>query len=124
MKLGALIVYVEDVGAAVEFYERAFGLERGGVGTDEYSELKAGSETLLAFAARSFIERQTPGHGLPPQGFEVVLVADDVQAAFDRAVREGAEAVLAPEQKPWGQVVSYVRAPDGTLVELCSEWRS
>jgi len=124
VKLGALIVYVEDVGAAVEFYERAFGLERGGVGTVEYSELQAGAETLLAFAARSFIEQQTPGHGLPPQGFEVVLVADDVQAAFDRAVAEGAEPVLPPEQKPWGQVVSYVRVPDGTLVELCSEWRT
>jgi hypothetical protein len=22
--------------------------------------------------------------------------------------------------KPWGQVVSYVRCPDGTLVEICS----
>ncbi|MGZ4390160.1 MAG: VOC family protein, partial [Gaiellaceae bacterium] len=98
--------------------------QRGGVANDEYSELQAGSETLLAFAARSFIEQQTPGPGLPPQGFEVVLVADDVRAAFDRAVREGAEAVHEPEQKPWGQTVSYVRAPDGTLVEICSEWRS
>ncbi|POA14248.1 glyoxalase, partial [Pseudomonas sp. FW300-N1A1] len=26
----------------------------------------------------------------------------------------------APVTKPWGQVVSYVRCPDGTLVELCS----
>ncbi|MFQ3593593.1 MAG: VOC family protein, partial [Gemmataceae bacterium] len=26
----------------------------------------------------------------------------------------------APVAKPWGQVVSYVRCPDGILVELCT----
>jgi hypothetical protein len=25
-----------------------------------------------------------------------------------------------PVHKPWGQVVSYVRCPDGVLVELCT----
>jgi lactoylglutathione lyase len=122
MKLGAVIVYVSDVPAAVAFYENAFGLERGNVQTDEYSELKAGSETLLSFAAQRFIDEQLPGHGKPPQGFEVTLVADDVQAAFDRAVGAGAEAVAAPHEKPWGQTVSYVRDPEGTLVEICSAW--
>jgi len=118
-----VIVYVEDVGAAVDFYGRAFGLEPGAVTGDEYFELQAGSRTVLAFAARSFIEKQMPGHGKPPEGFELALVADDVQAAFDRAVGAGAEPVKDPAEMPWGQIVSYVRAPDGTLVELCSEWR-
>ena len=31
-----------------------------------------------------------------------------------------AHELAAPQQRPWGQVVSYVRCPDGTLVELCS----
>ena len=122
MQLGAVIVYVEDVAAAVDFYTRAFGLEPGEVTGDEYTELKAGSDTVLSFAARAFIERQLPGHGRPPEGFELALVADDVRAAFDRAVREGAEPVKQPEHMPWGQTVSYVRAPEGTLVEVCSAW--
>jgi catechol 2,3-dioxygenase-like lactoylglutathione lyase family enzyme len=122
MRLGAVIVYVADVGASVDFYERAFGLERGGVSTEDYSELTAGSETLLSFAAQSFIDSQLPGHAQPPAGFEIVLVADDVQAAFDRAVAAGAEPVSEPAEKPWGQVVSYVRDPDGTLVEICTAW--
>ncbi len=25
-----------------------------------------------------------------------------------------------PEEKPWGQVVGYVRALDGSIIELCS----
>jgi hypothetical protein len=28
--------------------------------------------------------------------------------------------LAAPSAKPWGQTVSYVRCPDGTLVELCT----
>jgi lactoylglutathione lyase len=28
--------------------------------------------------------------------------------------------LAAPSTKPWGQVVSYVRAPDGCLIELCT----
>ena len=26
----------------------------------------------------------------------------------------------APITKPWGQTVAYVRAPEGTLIELCT----
>ena len=51
---------------------------------------------------------------------EVAFVTEDVQAAHDKAVAAGASALSAPASKPWGQVVSYVRCPDGTLVELCS----
>jgi len=32
----------------------------------------------------------------------------------------GATELSAPTAKPWGQVVSYLRCPDGTLVELCT----
>ena len=45
-------------------------------------------------------------------------MTDNVQAAFDRAVEEGAAAVSPPQTKPWGQDVAYVRDPDGNLVEL------
>jgi len=43
-----------------------------------------------------------------------------VAAAFDRAVEEGAASVSAPQTKPWGQDVAYIRDPDGNLVELAS----
>jgi uncharacterized glyoxalase superfamily protein PhnB len=47
-------------------------------------------------------------------------VTTHVQAAFDRAMEAGAEAVSPPQTKPWGQDVAYVRDPDGNLVELAS----
>jgi uncharacterized glyoxalase superfamily protein PhnB len=55
-----------------------------------------------------------------PLGFEVALVTDHVQDAHAKAIAAGAREMAAPQQKPWGQVVSYVRCPDGILVELCT----
>ncbi len=55
-----------------------------------------------------------------PLGFEIAFVTEDVQAAHQHAIQHGATEVTAPESKPWGQTVSYVRTPDGILVELCT----
>ena len=53
-------------------------------------------------------------------GFEIGFVTADVEADFARAVQAGATSVAKPNQKPWGQVVSYVRDCNGLLVEICS----
>ena len=47
-------------------------------------------------------------------------MTSDVPAAHAKAVNAGAKELAAPVQKPWGQTVSYVRCPDGVLVELCT----
>ena len=51
---------------------------------------------------------------------EIALVTENVDGAHTSALSHGATEISAPTQKPWGQVVSYVRAPDGTLIELCT----
>ena len=55
-----------------------------------------------------------------PAGAEVAFVADDVDAAFEKAISAGAVSYVLPHQKPWGQTVAYVRDANGFLVELCS----
>ena len=51
MRFGYTIVYVRDVADSVEFYERAFGLERRLLHeSGQYAELETGS-TALAFGA-------------------------------------------------------------------------
>jgi lactoylglutathione lyase len=37
-----------------------------------------------------------------------------------KAVAAGARELAPPKQKTWGQTVSYVRCPDGLLVEICT----
>ena len=126
MKFAYTIVYVPDVAASLAFFAKAFGfttrfLHESGT----YGELNSG-ETTLAFAHHSlgamhfpdgYIEAST---SQKPLGMEVAFVTPAVNDAHAKAVAAGAVELNAPETKPWGQVVSYVRCPDGTLVELCS----
>jgi lactoylglutathione lyase len=124
-QLGWVIVYVPDVGAAIEFYEQAFGFERKSLAPDaSFGELNSGA-TTLAFATETLAESNFDGGFQRPAGerpfnVEIALVFDDPEAAFSRAVELGATVLAEPKRKPWGQLVSYVRDPFGTLVEVCS----
>jgi lactoylglutathione lyase len=126
MKLGYTIVYVPDVAASLAFFEAAFGLKRRFLHeSGSYGELDTG-ETTLAFAAHELGDMNFPGghvrasDSAQPLGVEIAFVTDDVPAAHRNAVRLGAKELAAPADKPWGQTVSYVRTPDGTLIELCT----
>lgn len=125
MQLGYTIVYVPDVLASVVFFENAFGLKRRFVHESGYGEMETGT-TALAFASHELGSANLP-HGYVkadqsdvPLGMEIALITEDVPTAHARAVAAGARPVKAPALKPWGQTVSYVRCPDGTLVELCT----
>ena len=126
MKFGYTIVYVPDVSASLAFFERAFGFSRRFLHeSGTYGELQTG-ETTLAFAAHELAEMNFKvGHvqaskSPEPLGIEVAFVTEDVRAAHKQALTAGAVELTSPISKPWGQVVSYVRCPDGTLVELCT----
>jgi lactoylglutathione lyase len=125
VRFGYTILYVRDVAASVQFYERAFQQPRRLVHeSGQYAELETGT-TTLAFAAHELAsanlpEQPAPGEGAPGDRFEVCFVTEDVEGAFARALEAGADAVSEPEVKPWGQHAAYVRDPDGTLVEIAS----
>jgi lactoylglutathione lyase len=127
MKFGYTIAYVRDVEETVGFWERAFGLKRRFVGENtEYGEMETG-ETTLAFASNSLGESNLPGGfrkndpSEPPAGVEIALVVEDVEVAFRSALEAGATKEAEPKTKPWGQIVAYVRDPDGVLVEIGSK---
>jgi lactoylglutathione lyase len=126
MKFGYTIIYVPDVEASLAFFEKAFGLSRRFLHeSGDYGELNTG-ETTLAFAAHDLgAMNLSAGYvaassSKQPLGIEVAFVTPSVGQAHLNAVAAGALSLKEPETKPWGQVVSYVRCPDGTLVELCS----
>jgi len=126
MQFAYTIVYVADVPASLRFFEQAFGLKRRFLHeSGTYGELETGS-TTLAFAQHE-VARGNLGHDYvaadrspQPLGMELGLATADVAAACERAVQAGATLLSPPASKPWGQTVAYVRAPDGTLVELCT----
>jgi len=128
VSLGYVILYVDDVAGALAFYEEAFGLERRFFNDDNgmaYGELETGA-TRLAFASFKLANSHLPEPAIAaapdkaPLGVEIALTTSDVPGLFDRAVQAGATVVNEPAQKPWGQMVAYVRDQQGFLVELCS----
>ena len=126
IKFAYTILYVADVNVSINFYEKAFGFSRKFITPDNtYGEL-ATDGTTLSFAATTlahtnlkegFIESKTSGK---PFGIELGFTCDDVEATLKAAIEAGAILVEAPKTKPWGQVVAYVKDPDGFLVEICT----
>jgi len=106
MQFGYTIIDVADVPASLEFFGKAFGLTTRCVHETDYGERETG-QTALAFAAHHL------GHNNLPGGY-VAAESSPVPLGMEIAL------VTEPSVKPWGQTVSYVRCPDGTLVELCS----
>ena len=126
MKYRYTIIYVSSVEETLEFYKKAFGFDMKFLHESKaYGELETG-ETILAFASHEMGDMNLEGHYArasiheKPFGFELAFVTDDVPAAFKKAVSTGAIALKEPEEKPWGQVVAYVRAVDGSIIELCT----
>lgn len=125
MKLGYTILYVPDVLAAVEFYERAFSIRRRFVHeSGQYAEMETG-DTALAFASEALAEANGVAFrpntaGSVAAGIEICLVTDTPEESYAHAVASGAVPIKPVETKSWGQKVSYVRDLNGCLVEICS----
>lgn len=126
VQFGYCIIYVPDVAQSLEFFEKSFGLTRRFLHeSGDYGELDTGA-TVLAMASHDLGAQNLPGGYLRadgadrPLGFEVALTDHDVVGMHQGAVANGAVEISAPAQKPWGQVVSYVRTPCGIVLELCS----
>jgi catechol 2,3-dioxygenase-like lactoylglutathione lyase family enzyme len=125
MKFGYTIIYVKDVPKTLAFFEKAFGFQTRFIHESNYGELCTG-ETTLSFASHDLGTKNLPegyvsaDSSPKPLGMEIALVTDDVKTAHTRAMSSGATEISSPVQKPWGQLVSYVRSPDGILIELCT----
>ena len=123
MKFAKTIVYVEDAEASLKLFEQAFGFKATYYGNG-YGEVETGGDSKISFANYGVGQSHLPeGYVVGASdrvGFELSLVSETVEEDFKRAVAAGAEALKEPEQTPWGQVSSYLRLPDGIIVDLAS----
>ena len=128
MKFGYMLFYVADVEKSLEFFEGALGLARKfyNIENDQaYGELESGATTIgfisFALAKAQGIEFSKPDPRRPAPACDIGFVTENVKEAYDRAIDHGTVPIHAPEQKPWGQTVSYVRDPNGFLVSINSQ---
>ena len=126
MKFGYTIVFVSSVADALAFYKEAFGFETRFLDdSGQYGELDTGT-TALAFASHAMGKinlgeqyQKSTAHAAS-FGVALAFVVDNVASAYAKATAAGATPISEPVKKPWGQIVAYVRAKEGELIELCS----
>ncbi|KAK7312483.1 hypothetical protein VNO77_36376 [Canavalia gladiata] len=122
-----VVIYVKDVPKSVAFYAKAFGhTVRRLDESHRWGELESGN-TTIAFTPihqhetddlTGAVHTSPSSRERPP--VEVCFIYSDVDAAYKRAVENGAVAVSEPELKEWGQKVGYVRDIDGNVVRMGS----
>jgi uncharacterized glyoxalase superfamily protein PhnB len=125
--LGGIVPYLMLDGAvrAAEFYARAFGavevarhpLDEQGRTMHVHLHVNGGS-LMLSDAY--------PEHGFPlvaPQGFNLMLRVEDVDAWWERALAAGAEVAMPLEVQFWGDRYGQVRDPFGVTWALSARAR-
>lgn len=122
LKLGYVILYVENLEKTKHFYENFLGLElRNEFGT--YIEFNTGT-TILSFNTREGGREVTslpiPNGVRKEQTFELGFITEDVEGVVESLREEGVPILMEPVEKPWGQKVAYVEDPDGHYIEICS----
>lgn len=115
--LNGLVPYLqlEDAGKAAAFYEKAFAAFRAYAyppdekGRTMHIHLHVNGSSLM-------LSDPFPDYGHPhvaAQGYTLALMVDDVDAWFDRAVKEGCEPVMPPSDMFWGDRYAAVKDPFG-----------
>lgn len=117
------ILYVDDVEATLDFYEKAFGFQKAFLhDSGDYGELVTG-ETKLAFSSVALMRQlgKNPKAAEPKRPtFEIAFETDDVASALNKAISAGAAVVQELRHEEWGQTTAYVADLNGYLIELCS----
>lgn len=126
MRLDGFGLLVKDMARMIRFYRDVLGFEiKESEDTENVYLVKDG--TLFLLYGRNDFEKMTGRRYEYVNGlnghFEIALYVDtfdDVDAAFDRAVKSGASPVMEPVTEPWGQRTCYIADPEGNLIEIGS----
>ena len=126
MRLDGFGLLVEDMATMIRFYRDVLGFEiREPEDTANVYLVKDG--TLFLLYGRKDFEKLTHQRYDYAKGLnghsEIALYVDtfeEVDAAFRKAVVNGAKPVLEPETEPWGQRTCYIADPEGNLIEIGS----
>ena len=126
MHLDGFGLLVKDMAKMIRFYRDVLGFE---IKEDENATnvylVKDG--TLFLLYGRKDFEKMTGRRYDYVKGLnghsEMALYVDtfeEVDSAFEKAVKNGATPVLEPELEPWGQRTCYIADPEGNLIEIGS----
>jgi PhnB protein len=114
---GGVVAYLQVDGAskASEFYQRAFGATE--VGRQPVDEQGRTMHIHLYINGGSLMLSDAyPEHGYAlerPQGFDLMLQVEDIDAWWARAIGAGAESLMQVQEMFWGARYGQLRDPFG-----------
>jgi catechol 2,3-dioxygenase-like lactoylglutathione lyase family enzyme len=104
---------VPDLAAAREFYGDFLGLSVEAFNLGWVANLQSPD-------GRAVVQLVTRDASAPVDSAISVHVGDEVDAAYEEALRRGLEIVHPLTTEPWGVRRFFVRAPDGTVINIVS----
>jgi catechol 2,3-dioxygenase-like lactoylglutathione lyase family enzyme len=118
--IGAVTLFVEDLGAARAFYQDVFGLPVHW--EDDASCVFVFGETMINLLdvsqAPGLVEPAKVGGRDDGVRFQLTLPVADVDASCDELRRRGVELLNGPVDRPWGIRTASFRDPGGHIWEI------
>lgn len=118
--IAAVTLFVEDLAAAREFYQRVFGLPQ--VFEDDNSVVFRFGETLVNLletaAAPELIEPARVADLAAGSRFQLTLQVEDVDRVCEELAASGVELLNGPTDRPWGVRTASFRDPAGHIWEI------
>lgn len=121
-------LFVEDLGAMVNFYKEVMGLETDWDGKMPYAEFKHQGVRFSMYKRSELPELigQTPSFPAGLNGtLELAINVGDkanVDTTFSDFVAKGAKPIYEPRDEPWKMRSAMVADPEGNLIEIGSDF--
>jgi uncharacterized glyoxalase superfamily protein PhnB len=107
-------LFVEDVDAALDFYEGVLEFERAHLNVQDgaivHAELRYRGRTVAMVAPAA---GPRPPAAEPRTTAEILVYVDDVNGRYERAIAKGGKGVGPPTDHPWGERIGHVHDLDG-----------
>ena len=126
MRLDGFGIFVDDMAAMIRFYRDVLGFEiKEDENTSNVFLEKDG--TLFLLYRKTDFEKMTNRKFSYCNGvnghYEIALGVEnysEVDKAYEKVIKAGAQGILEPTTEPWGQRTCYIADPEGNLVEIGS----
>jgi lactoylglutathione lyase len=120
-EIGAITLYVPDLGEARKFYADAFGLDVQLLG-DDAAMLRFGG--TFVFLGRSAAAAQPLPEVLDQAGKgagQFAIIVDDVDAVVAEITGRGVRLITGPADRDWGMRTATFADPGGNIWEIAQE---
>ena len=120
-EIGAVTLYVPDLGEARKFYADAFGLDAQPL-DDNTAMLRLGS--IYVFLGRSATAARPVPEVLKQAGKgagQFAIIVDDVDAVCAEITGRGVQLITGPADRDWGMRTATFADPGGNIWEIAQQ---